>query len=792
MRRAIRIAAAILMFLVVRFVDAHDLDDQIIVMFKPDIVQFQGDLLEGTIDDLNIVSPDLEAYLREEGIEYVIKAFKDFDPSQVITYARTGEQVQLFDLSNIYILYMPVGSDVQIVADSLSNRADVVYAEQNGDVEFHIIIPNDPAFPGQWALHHTSGVGYADADIDAPEAWDITTGSEDVVIAVIDAGIDADHCELSGRVFGDMEYCDAHGTEVAGVIAARTNNDTMLAGLDWNVRINSQNICESGDEVKYEAVMDAIAAGASILNCSWSLIHQDGTPRYSTTVHLAFMNAYKLNCQTMAAMGNDGDNVTRYPAAFRQGVCAVGASTEYDTVWDYSTTGDHIDVVAPGRHIAILVPDDGTDVGFGTSLATPHVAGIASLLLSYKPDSFNLYNDDLGFLIRIAAERRSGETHWDEIIIDDEFGCGRVNAHNALKLLRPPYRFEHKVSISGPDASVTKVLDNVHGYITGIVGLPSGNYIYDIYKVTKTVWYDKQYVKKPWVWGRGVATTGIGAVEDPSDPVFAVPYIEITDRTKYGFKVSTYVYLLYGCLYAGFYPADPSNVTYAYSIVGIEDVNPPVCTVIVPNGGEEYVSSERISIGWNVADEYLVGVKCTVSLTHNSGMGPWTVLGSNISVDDQGNGEFTYTIPTSSNPRIETHCRIRVTAYDSNNHEGSDMSDSDFTIEYRKKPDSEPIPNQGGEIPPANYLNAPIPNPFNPYTEIHFGVKEPSPVSLHIYDVHGRLVRTFHENEHTMPGRYSVQWNGMNDTGNQVVSGIYFVQLRAGEFSGSKKMILIR
>lgn len=792
MTGTVRLAAVILVLLGMCIAEAHDLEYQIVVMFQPDVAQFQGDLIEGTIDEFNISSPDIETYLRDKGVEYIVKAFKDFDPSQSTAYARTGEEVQLFDLSNIYVLHMPIGSDVLVAADSLSTFSDVVYAEVNGDVDFHITIPDDPAFSGQWGLHHVGGVGYSDADIDAPEAWDITTGSEEVVVAVIDGGIDADHCDLTGRVFGDMGYCINHGTEVAGVIAARTNNDTMLAGVDWNVRINSQNICECGDEVKYDAVMDAINAGASILNCSWSLKHEDGTPRYSTTVHLAFMNACKLNCLTMAAMGNDGCDLVRYPAAFGYCVCAVGASTQYDTRWVHSTTGDHVGVVAPGKDIAVLTPDDGTSVMSGTSLATPYVSGIASLLMSYKPDSFNLYNDDIEFIIRISAERRSGETHWDEAIIDDEMGWGRVNAHNALQLLRPPYRFEHKETVSGPDATVTKVLDKGSGYISGLVGVPAGTYIYDIYKVTKSVVYDKQYVKKPWVWGRGVATTGINMVEDPSDPVFAMPYWLITGRSKTGFTISTYVYMLYGCIYAGFYPADTSNVTYAYTVVGIEDVYPPACTIIEPNGGEEYISSERIEISWTVTDEYLQDVTCTIAMTHNGGMGPWFVLGSDIPVDDQGYGEFSYTVPPSDNPRVEPHCRVRVIAYDSNHHEGIDLSDSDFTVEYRKKPNNEPIPNMGDGVPGATYLRSPIPNPFNPCTEIHFGLSEASVVSLRIYDVHGRLVKTVYANERMKPGRYSFRWNGTDAAGVQVASGIYFVQLSAGDFTGSKKAIIVR
>jgi thermitase len=167
------------------------------------------------------------------------------------------------------------------------------------------------------------------------------------------------------------------------------------------------------------------------------LIDGYGNPRYSTIVRLAFAYAYKYNRVAAVAMGNDYGSVVNYPAAFGQGIIAVGATTNSDTRAPYSTTGNHIDVSAPGgywdqneRQIYSTVPGGGYNYMSGTSMATPYVTGIASLLKGYNP---SLYNDDIENIIRLSADDK-GPTGWDI-----EYGTGRVNARNALDHLRPPY-----------------------------------------------------------------------------------------------------------------------------------------------------------------------------------------------------------------------------------------------------------------------------------------------------------------------------------------------------------------
>lgn len=770
---------------------------EIIVMFAPDQVEMKNGLIEGTCDDLDIISPDLEAALRDNGVESIRVAFPDFDSSRTVAYSRTGERYKPVDLSNVYVLRIQSGSDIVTVAKSISDRSEVVYAERNGVAEMlDAVIPNDELFDQQWGLQHLGSphAGHVDSDIDAPEAWATTTGSSNFTVSVIDNGVDANHIDLQGRVFGDVGYFGHHGTQVAGVIAANTDNVDFLAGVDWHVRINSQNIHGLDDVGICQAITDAVLAGADIINCSWRLYYKNtGDPRYSYTVHSQFIDAYKANCLSVAAMGNTGEYVSNYPAGFETSVMAVGASTEYDNRWEWSDMGDHIDVIAPGRHIAVLLSGDSSSVGFGTSMAAPFVSGIASLLLS--ADS-TLYNDDLVNLIKIAAEHYN-EEHWYDYIEDAEYGAGRANADYALKLLNAPYAFDQNEAIAGSEALVELVIDDGIGVFNGVFGLDDGIYIFDLFKVTKTITgYNTMYANAPYVWGRGCGTMGIAPVSSSSGIqfIFGLPYIKITDVTPHGFKAETYVYEVRNAVvgeYEGTYPTEPENVVYAFSTLGISDVAPPAVTVSRPNGSEYYTTGQTIPITWDITDEYPEGVTCTISINYNAGMGLWVVLASDETVDQEGHGSYQYRIP-SGNPRTEQHCRIRVIARDSNNHEGLDISDEDFYIEYRQKPNQDPDPNQGGMIPEFNYLQSPSPNPFNPTTSIRFGIKETSPITLSIYDVKGRLIRTFYRNRTMIPGKYCIRWNGTNNNGMRVSSGIYFLVFKAGEFSSIKKLAFIK
>ena len=382
----------------------------------------------------------------------------------------------------------------------------------------------------------------------------------------------------------------------------------------------------------------------------------------------------------------------------------------------------------------------------------------------------------------------------DDVIWDDSAGCGVANAYNALRLLQAPFSLFRDELLSGIQADVDLVLDNGQSYFDGIEGLAPGVYFFDIYRVRHNISYSEEYARTPYVWGRGVATTGYAFSAYPSTDVFyGLPMTEISNITETGFDVTSYVYRLYNIsgVPVAFIPADTAHVTYAYSVLGIKDVSPPSVEVLTPNGGEYFKSGQKIGITWNVQDEYIEGIICGVSINYSGGIGDWTVLAHNLPVDSNGSGEFEFTIPCAI-PHVEDDCRIRVIALDTNAKQGLDQSDLDFTIEYLLKPDDDPIPGQGSTPEFKDLVLDPIPNPFNPSTTLRFQVGKTGQVTIEIYDVAGKRIRTICKMRRFQPGSHDLLWDGKNKDGIDVANGIYFACFQINNMTDTKKLVLVR
>jgi hypothetical protein len=328
---------------------------------------------------------------------------------------------------------------------------------------------------------------------------------------------------LSGKSTGDLPesyYSYGHGTHVAGIVGAKVGGGQVL-GVSPNTSIVSKKVFSgvdyygrplwAGDNNAYSKIMEAINEGCSIIN------HSYGGPDYSTTLRIAFANITKYNRSSTVAMGNKNSSTPSYPAAFGQGIIAVGATDNLDLrsqddTPDYewgSNYGNHIDVTAPGGKYAfvndknILSTWTGNSYlkSSGTSMASPVVAGIASLLKAYH---HNLYNDDIEQIIRISADDL-GPIGWDP-----EYGTGRVNAYNALNRLRAPYQLSHLSASGGTDYSHTGQYATI---IYGASGLPDNIYIVERHEVRKNVSFSPHTDIN--VWGRGVGTIGWSA-ESPN------------------------------------------------------------------------------------------------------------------------------------------------------------------------------------------------------------------------------------------------------------------------------------
>ncbi len=221
----------------------------------------------------------------------------------------------------------------------------------------------------------------------------------------------------------------------------------------------------------------------------------------------------------------------------------------------------------------------------------------------------------------------------------------------------------------------------------------------------------------------------------------------------------------------------------------------PAVTVTDPNGGEYYSTPGPIEITWTVQDEDLAGIRCTVQITYSGGS-IWTTLATGVPVDAYGQGSYNYRIETGTS--LYTHCRVQVFARDVCGNEGIDMSDGEFTVQLVTPPPKpgEPIPvdpiSSMPTAPKDDYLGAPFPNPFNPVTTIRFGLKAPARVEMAIYDVTGALVKTLATGEVLKAGNFTRRWDGTNNGGASVASGIYFLQMKTESFTKTKRLVLLR
>jgi len=285
----------------------------------------------------------------------------------------------------IYRLMASTEADLGQFLYDIKQSQRVFYAEPDYPV-LAFRDANDPFYRrgDQWGL----------AKISAPDAWDITTGSDTITIAIIDSGVADEHPELAGKVLPGQNFLltppttdsndDAgHGTFVAGIAAAKGNNGYGIAGVSWGAKIlpvkvlNSQG--STSNAVVAMGINYAAEQRAQIINLSL------GTSDRSQAVYDAVSKAYDQGLVIVSAAGNDGKADPQYPASFDQ-VISVGASTPLDRPAVYSNSGPEISIIAPGDGIFSLswARADGQIFGFdkGTSFAAPYVSGTAALMLS--------------------------------------------------------------------------------------------------------------------------------------------------------------------------------------------------------------------------------------------------------------------------------------------------------------------------------------------------------------------------------------------------------------------------
>ncbi len=337
----------------------------------------------------------------------------------------------------------PGSADVSVeqAASAVENIPGVDWAYPDYPV-WATAVPDDSFFPYQW--HYNA--------VSLPQAWDVSTGQESqITVAVLDTGIRPNHPDLIGKTVSGWDFVDrdndptdqpvkpksSHGTHVAGTIAAATDNGIGVAGVSWGAKIMPVRVLDGNGAGTYSAIMEgiqwAVLHGADVINMS---LGGDRIP--GEVFEGVIRDAYNRGVVLVAATGNEAGQVL-YPAALPE-VIAVGATLRNSELAPYSNTGPEITVAAPGG-LVLPFPDDGVlstayrydsvtstwvnDYEFmhGTSMATPHVSGLAALLLS-----------KLGPMSPSVVSALMSDTSMDLGAdgYDYDFGAGLVNAYAAL------------------------------------------------------------------------------------------------------------------------------------------------------------------------------------------------------------------------------------------------------------------------------------------------------------------------------------------------------------------------
>ena len=465
-------------------------------MWKNNLISLLMILITASIGYLGDKEPSHSIY--KEG-EVIVKLKSEVKKQGIQKLQSAGfHPLRLISKRNIYLMRIPEGLSVEEAIKRLRGFPEIEYAEPNYIVK-KASLPNDLYFSLQWALNNEGQTvngftGLSDADIDGPEAWDICRGSQDIVVAVIDTGIDYNHPDIEANIWrnihetcndgidndnnGYVDDCigwnfayknndpmdddgDGHGTHVAGIIGAVGNNAIGVSGVNWAIRLMPLKFLSS-DGTGYmadvlEAIEYAIDNGARFINASYTYPQSCVRIFPSQLERNMIRAAGERGILFVAAAGNYGCNNDRtpfYPASHPlDNIISVAASDMKDSLTWWSNYGlNSVHVAAPGFNIYSTIRRDlkgygniyGYDFMSGTSMATPFVSGLSALIMSCRQGLSHL---DVKELVLSSVDQKQD-------FIDKTVSGGRINAYNALTQDLIPVR-PTGLSISNNQGSVT-------------------------------------------------------------------------------------------------------------------------------------------------------------------------------------------------------------------------------------------------------------------------------------------------------------------------------------------------
>ncbi len=360
-------------------------------------------------------------------------------------------QIKKLEKLEVYVMAIPEGEEPEEICEALNSHPDILYAEPDY-IAYACVKPNDRYFTYQYYLLNEgqnycpplNKIGRAGADVKITDAWDREKGSENIIIAIVDTGVYLQHEDLKDKIIGGFDFVnnDAdpsddhwHGTHVAGIAGASTNNAIGIAGVGWNAKIMPIKVLDSTGSGYYSWIADgiewAVDRGAKVINLSL------GGETSSFVLEEAVNYAFSKGALCIAAAGNDRNKRVLYPAAYKN-CLAVGATNDMDLDSGWHSKGPEVDVSAPGELIfSTFNPKyQNSNANYawatGTSMATPIVSGLAALIYSKNP---SISPKDLMNLIKYTCDDVNSSTFRG---VDEFLGYGRINAKTAVL----PYRLK--------------------------------------------------------------------------------------------------------------------------------------------------------------------------------------------------------------------------------------------------------------------------------------------------------------------------------------------------------------